>query len=107
MGREDDARLVYSTDTGSHRKDGSPSSSSWNRGKGPVKFRLEKGGRGGKIVTVLYDLPWDEAEAQTWLKQMQGAFGCGGTAKDSTLELRGDVIQRAREFLARKGISVK
>jgi translation initiation factor 1 len=106
MGRDRD-HLVYSTETGDHRSKTNSPEASWTRGRGPVKLRLEKKGRGGKTVTVLFDLPWDEAEASQWLKRMQSTFGCGGTAKDSTLELRGDVLQRAREFLQKHAIPVK
>ena len=99
-----DSRLVYSTETGSHKKDSS--SSSWQRSTGPIKMRLETGGRGGKQVTVIFNLPVEEAEAKDMLKAMQGAFGCGGAMKDNTLELRGDVRLKVEAFFSKKSLKI-
>jgi translation initiation factor 1 len=99
-----DSRLVFSTETGSHKKD-SPTSS-WQKSTGPMKMRLETGGRGGKQVTVIFNLPVDEAEAKVMLKAMQGSFGCGGALKESTLELRGDVRVKVEAFFAKKNLKI-
>lgn len=100
-----DSRLVFSTDSGSHKKD-KPNNDDWVKSTGPAKMRLETAGRGGKAVTVLFNLPWDENEARTHLKSMQAAFGCGGAIKDSTLELRGDVRKKVEEFFAKKSLKL-
>ena len=100
-----DSRLVYSTETGSHKKD-KDSATGWVKSSGPAKMRLETNGRGGKAVTVLFNLPLDEAEAKAFLKTMQGAFGCGGAMKDNTLELRGDVRTKVEAFFAAKSLKI-
>lgn len=100
-----DSKLVFSTDSGSHKRD--VKESSWVRAEGPMKMRLETAGRGGKAVTVLFQIPLEEAAAKDLLKAMQAAFGCGGSVKDSTLELRGDVRSKVEDFLAKKCIKVK
>lgn len=69
-------------------------------------MRLETGGRGGKQVTVIFNLPVDEAEAKAMLKAMQGAFGCGGALKESTLELRGDVRVKVEAFFAKQNLKI-
>jgi translation initiation factor 1 len=69
-------------------------------------MRLETGGRGGKAVTVLFNLPVDEAEARAIMKEMQGKFGCGATIKESTIELRGDVRDRVEAFFAQRGMKI-
>ena len=99
-----DSRLVYSTQTGSHKKESS--ASSWQKSTGPAKMRLETGGRGGKSVTVIFNLPLEESEAKEVLKAMQGAFGCGGALKESTLELRGDVRLKVEAFFAKKNLKI-
>ena len=100
-----DSRLVYSTESGSHKKD-SKTSNEWRRFDGPAKMRLETNQRGGKSVTVLFNLPLDESEARDLLKSMQGAFGCGGAIKNNTLELRGDVRAKVEAFLLKKNVKI-
>lgn len=100
-----DSRLVYSTETGSHKKEKS-TASDWQKSAGPAKMRLETNGRGGKAVTVLFNLPLEESEAKDLLKAMQSAFGCGGAMKDMTLELRGDVRPKVEAFFAKRNIKI-
>jgi translation initiation factor 1 len=69
-------------------------------------MRLETSGRGGKAVTVLFHLPFEEQEARDLLKSMQASFGCGGAIKDQTLELRGDVRAKVEAFFAKKNLKV-
>ena len=99
------SRLVYSTETGSHKKE-SPAGDGWSKASGNPKMRLETGGRGGKAVTVLFNLPLEESEAKDMLKAMQAAFGCGGAMKDNTLELRGDVRAKVEAFCATKNLKI-
>lgn len=96
-----DSRLVYSTDSGSHKKEKSDGGD-WQKSAGPAKMRLETNHRGGKQVTVLFNLPLEEAEAKAMLKAMQGAFGCGGSMKDGVLELRGDVRAKVEAFFVKQ-----
>jgi hypothetical protein len=42
-----DSRLVFSTDSGSHKKD-KAEGGGWTKASGPTKMRLETAGRGGK-----------------------------------------------------------
>lgn len=99
------SRLVYSTETGSHKKESSKDNS-WVKASGNAKMRLETGGRGGKAVTVLFNLPLEESEAKDMLKAMQAAFGCGGAMKDNTVELRGDVRAKVEAFFAKKNLKI-
>lgn len=100
-----ESRLVFSTDSGSHKKD-KGGEGGWSKAAGPIKMRLETAGRGGKAVTVLFNLPFDEETAKSYLKSMQSAFGCGGAVKDSTLELRGDVRAKVEDFFAKKSLKI-
>ena len=114
----DNARTVYSTATGGTcPKCGWPQrdckcSSQFARevavpAKVVAKLRMEKKGRGGKTVTVVYDLP-DNA---TFLKNLAGelkrACGTGGSVAENTVEIQGDQRDRVREVLLKKGWSVK
>lgn len=72
-----------------------------------VKLRLEKAGRGGKAVTVLYDLPKNPAFLKELVTKLKKALGTGGTAKESTIELQGDGLPKCRELLPKWGYKVK
>lgn len=72
-----------------------------------VKLRLEKSGRGGKAVTVLYDLPRNPAFLKEFATKLKKACGTGGTAKESTVEIQGDVRERLRQLLPTMGYKVK
>jgi len=100
-----ESRLVYSTASGSHKKS-HERADAWVKSNGPTKMRLETKQRGGKSVTVLFNLPFEQLEAKELLKSMQAQFGCGGAVKDNTLELRGDVRQKVEAFFAKKSLKI-
>jgi translation initiation factor 1 len=72
-----------------------------------AKLRMEKKGRGGKTVTVVYDLPKNTAFLKELAQELKRACGTGGTVVDDTVELQGDLRPRVREFLEKKGFAVK
>lgn len=72
-----------------------------------VKLRLEKGGRGGKAVTVLYDLPANAAFLKELATKLKKALGTGGTAKETSVEIQGDYRDRLRTLLPTLGYKVK
>lgn len=72
-----------------------------------VKLRLEKGGRGGKSVTVLYDLPRNPTFLKELATKLKKACGTGGTAKESAVEMQGDCRDRLRQLLPTMGFRVK
>ena len=113
----DRSRLVYSSDRGSicprcgwperectcSRRAGTETVP----GKIVAKLRLEKQGRGGKSVTVVYDLPHNVAFLKELSRELKRACGTGGTVAENTVELNGDLRERVRELLAKKGWTVK
>jgi translation initiation factor 1 len=72
-----------------------------------AKLRMEKAGRGGKTVTVLYDLPRNAEFLKELAQELKRACGTGGAVVDDTIELQGELRDRVREFLTKKGIAVK
>ena len=72
-----------------------------------AKLRLEKKGRSGKAVTVVYDLPRNAAFLKELSQDLKRACGTGGTVVDDTVELQGDLRNRVREFLQKKNFLVK
>ena len=72
-----------------------------------ARLGVEKTGRGGKIVTVVYDLPRNAAFLKELSQVLKRACGTGGTAGDGTVELQGDLRDRVRAVLQDKGFIVK
>jgi len=68
---------------------------------------MEKGGRGGKIVTVVDGLPKNDAFLGELCGELKRACGTGGAVKDGTIELQGELRDRVRELLVKKGYAVK
>ncbi|PXA04448.1 translation initiation factor [Coraliomargarita sinensis] len=73
--------------------------------KGRVELRREKSGRGGKTVTTLSDfathLPLGELDKLAF--DLKKSCACGGTLKGRTIELQGDVRDRAVAELEKRG----
>jgi translation initiation factor 1 len=112
------ARIVYSTDTGRVCPTcGWPvqdcKCSSGRAAEQPVpprvtaKLRLEKKGRGGKTVTVIYDLPHNTVFLKDLAQELKRTCGTGGAVSENTVELQGDLRERVRETLTKKGWTVK
>ena len=112
------SRTVYSTAAGSIcAKCGWPTrdckcSSQFGREQ-PVparivaKLRVEKSGRGGKTVTVVYDLPQNQAFLKELASELKRACGAGGAVVEDGVEIQGDLRDRIRAALEKKGWTVK
>lgn len=74
------------------------------KNRGRVDIRLEKAGRGGKEVTVIYNfvgigLP----EKEQLCKKIKNLAGTGGTVKDGRIEIQGDQRTKAQTILQEAG----
>jgi translation initiation factor 1 len=72
-----------------------------------AKLRMEKAGRGGKTVTVVDNLPNNAAFLKELSQELKRACGTGGAVRDGGVELQGDLRDRVRGVLAKKGYIVK
>jgi translation initiation factor 1 len=72
-----------------------------------AKLRMEKKGRGGKMVTVIDGLPQNDAFLKELAQELKRTCGTGGTVTDGAVELHGDLRDRLREVLGQKGFTVK
>ena len=115
---KNNARLIYSTDTG-----GKCAVCGWPQRDMPVqqparrrrrptgcvvaKLRMEKKGRGGKTVTVVYGLPRNPEFLRELSQELKRACGAGGTVVEDRVEIQGDLRDRVREALIKRGYVVK
>ena len=74
----------------------------------PIKprVRLDRAGRNGKVVTIIDNLPHNEAYLKSLAKTLKVKTGCGGTFYlteiDGTLQLQGNHKEIVIEFFRRQ-----
>jgi translation initiation factor 1 len=74
---------------------------------GIVRIFRERGGRGGKTVTVVRGLPHRDAALEAHAAGLRRLCGAGGTAKDGVVEIQGDHRERVAAYLRALGHRVK
>jgi translation initiation factor 1 len=106
------SRLVYSTEDGDHRRDAKQKPLSGAGRSGPqlpddgvVRVFREKGGRGGKTVTVVRGLP--RGDVQSVASDLKRHCGTGGSVKEGAVEIQGDHREKAAARLRSRGYTVK
>ena len=76
-----------------------------------IVFRLEKNGRGGKVVTILDQLPNHETYVKELTKELKIKCGVGGSYKIeagvSQIEIQGDKREAIKKILDLKQIKYK
>jgi translation initiation factor 1 len=72
-----------------------------------AKLRMERKGHGGKTVTVVDGLPQNATFLKDLCQDLKRTCGTGGTVLDGAVELQGDLRERVRGCLLRKGFVVK
>jgi translation initiation factor 1 len=72
-----------------------------------LKIRLEKNGRGGKVVTVVFELPQNEPYFKEIEKKLKSVCGTGGSYKNNQIEIQGDHREKIKAFLEKTGFKIK
>jgi translation initiation factor 1 len=74
-------------------------------------FRIEKGGRGGKTVTVIDQLPKHETFLKDLCRELKAKCGSGGTysleGKEGLIEIQGDKRETIKAVFEKKGYKFK
>jgi translation initiation factor 1 len=106
-----DNRLVYSSDSGRTPRNPAPakpaSGPSGFPDDGVVRISRERGGRGGKVVTVIRGLPDRGAALEARATELKRLCGAGGTLRDALVEIQGDHRERIAARLRDLGYTVK
>jgi translation initiation factor 1 len=72
-----------------------------------VRVGREVAGRGGKGVTVISGLPYDEAQLDDLATRLKRLCGAGGAVKHGVIELQGDHRDRVVAELGKLGLEAK
>jgi translation initiation factor 1 len=103
--KDDNSRLVYSTETG--RIDEPASAPDRQKGDGVVRIQRQTSGRKGKGVCLITGIDADDAELATLAAELKKKCGCGGSLKDGVIEIQGDKRDLIKSLLEAKGMKVK
>lgn len=111
----DDARTVYSSESGQHCPDcGRPRAdcrckepASAASPDGLVRVRRETKGRGGKTVTRVSGLPLAGDALKDFARRLKQRCGVGGGMDGADLVIQGDKVEPVLAFLVAEGFRAK
>ena len=101
-----DTRLVYETGSGRIRSD-HETHPSINSDDSICNVRLERKGRGGKVATIIWNIPGSEKELKFVAKAIKQSLGTGGTAKNGQIIIQGNYVEAVFVFFEQKGYRIK
>jgi translation initiation factor 1 len=109
-----DQRLVYDSDAPlgkpprAAKAKAAPSGPAPNLPRdGVVRLLRDRKGRGGKTVTLVAGVPGSPAELSALASDLKRLCGTGGTLRGDLIEIQGDVRERIKPFLERRGYTVR
>lgn len=73
-------------------------------GPGRVRVRLERQGRGGKVVSVVENLPGHPEAIEALARTLKARCGAGGGVKGRSVEVQGDHREKIVGILADLGL---
>lgn len=105
----DDRKTVWSSEQGDLRKQpqASTSGKSLSSQQQTAYLHRDKGGRGGKVVTLVKNLVLSEDDLKSLSKKLKQACGTGGTVKDGMIEIQGEQREKIAEVLRALGYKIK
>lgn len=103
--KDDNSRLVYSTETG--RIDEAKVEPVRPKGDGVVRIQRQTSGRKGKGVCLITGIDANDADLAILAAELKKKCGCGGSLKDGVIEIQGDKRDLIKSLLEAKGMKVK
>lgn len=71
----------------------------------PIRIKLEKKGRGGKIVSIVSGLKVNPDHLEEIAKDLKSKCGTGGSSKNGEIIIQGDHRDKIIAILSKKGYS--
>ena len=103
--KDNNSRLVYSTETG--RIDEPKTEAVRPKGDGIVRIQRQTSGRKGKGVCLITGIDADDVTLTALAAELKKKCGCGGALKDGVIEIQGDKRDLIKSLLEAKGMKVK
>ncbi|TFZ50756.1 stress response translation initiation inhibitor YciH [Serratia proteamaculans] len=103
--KDDNSRLVYSTDSGRIKQE--EVKPQREKGDGIVRIQRQTSGRKGKGVCLISGVDLDDAALEKLAAELKKKCGCGGSLKDGVIEIQGDKRDLLKQLLEAKGMKVK
>ncbi|PVZ84805.1 stress response translation initiation inhibitor YciH [Serratia sp. S1B] len=103
--KDNNSRLVYSTDTGRIKQEEIKPQRAV--GDGIVRIQRQTSGRKGKGVCLITGIGLDDAELDKLAAELKKKCGCGGAVKEGVIEIQGDKRELLKQLLEAKGMKVK
>lgn len=104
--KKEEPNLVWSDD-GSHLKKKKKAPEEFEAKDTLLRVRTEKKGRGGKSVTVIYELPDNAAYFKKLTKKLKATCATGGSFKGDSIEIQGERAKTVAQILEEEGFQVK
>ncbi len=103
--KDDNSRLVYSTDSGRIKQE--EVKPQRDKGDGIVRIQRQTSGRKGKGVCLISGVDLDDAALEKLAAELKKKCSCGGSLKDGVIEIQGDKRDLLKQLLEAKGMKVK
>ncbi|MDW5498430.1 stress response translation initiation inhibitor YciH [Pseudomonas lundensis] len=103
--KDDNSRLVYSTDSGRIKQE--EVKPQREKGDGIVRIQRQTSGRKGKGVCLISGIDLDDAALEKLAAELKKKCGCGGSLKEGVIEIQGDKRDLLKQLLEAKGMKVK
>ena len=96
--------VVYSTNPDyQYQYDEEPEAETLAPERQKLRARIERAGRGGKVVTIVTGFVGTDNDLQELGRRLKSACGVGGSAKDGEIIIQGDHLDKVRQLLSSWG----
>ncbi|MBN2746918.1 MAG: translation initiation factor [Bacteroidales bacterium] len=99
--------IVYSTNPNYIFEDEENTASTLPPDQQQLKIWLEKGGRGGKVASVVKGFIGTEDDLKDLAAKLKNKLGTGGSAKDNEIIIQGDHRDKILNLLTSTGYKAK
>ncbi len=99
--------FVFSTDSEFEFENEIEESDTLTNNQQKLIAKLERKGRGGKVVTIIEGFVGNNDDLKDLAKMLKNKCGTGGSAKDGEIVMQGDIRNKVVDILQKEGFKVK